>query len=330
LINTQNVIGSVSISTGGDMDTINLGKLTEGFGLDSIYVPVTVDGGDGDDTLLVDDSALSRETNGLLTAGSIFGLLNGVDAVPFLLADLDYDDIEILNIKLSSAGNTFEVQSTAPDMTTNIIFQGGTDKITINETQGDITVDAGGGDDIFYIYGLGNFPNSTATFSGDAGNDIIWIDGTNNSQTDPPVNFFEGSTLRWSGGADDDTMHIKLSSLGSSNIDIFNDVDGINDVNIDCADADTVMLSRENFLANIHNLSDSNTTVERINLIREADDTELSNWRDTASINTIVIHLNEGENEMHFDDTFAPMDVYGGSLDDGEYPALSIFHAALM
>jgi hypothetical protein len=299
LEDTQKVIGSVSISTGGENDIIKLGNAEDG--LNSIYMPVTIYGGDGDDRLVVDDSASSLgKRNGFLTAGSIFGLLNGA-----LLADIDYTDIEILDIKLSRGENEFEVQSTAQDMMVNIIGQDGNDDIYIQETQGNIQVYAGGGDDTFYLYGLGK--DVTASFYGEEGNDKIWIDGTNHSATSPPVNFFEGSILRWSGGPGDDTMHITLSAVGTSNINIFEDFEGINDVNIDCANLTTVMLSRENFLANIHNTSDQKSTVERINL------------EDTATINTIFIRLNGGENEMYFDDTFAPMDVYGGSGVDREY-----------
>jgi len=114
-------------------------------------------------------------------------------------------------------------------------------------------------------------------------------------------------------------MHIKLGSIGTSDFDIFNDLNGINDVNIDCADSKTVMLSRENFLANIHDTNNPSSTVERINLIRETDSSKLLGFRNTAVINTMVIRLNGGTNVMYFDDTFAPMDIYGGPLVDGKW-----------
>jgi hypothetical protein len=191
--------------------------------------------------------------------------------------------------------------------------------VNVTEAVQHLLVRARGEDDKLYFEGL--VEEVVANVYGGSGDDTVWIDGTKNF-TYPPMNLLEESRLRWSGGLGYDTMFIKLSSLGSSNIDIFNDVKGINDVNIACTDADTVMLSRENFLANIHNISDSNSTVERINLIREVNDTELSGWRDTASINTIFIRLNEGENEMYFDDTFAPLDIFGGSSVDGKDPLL--------
>jgi len=173
-----------------------------------------------------------------------------------------------------------------------------------------------GENDDFYFEALA--PDSIANVYGDDADDTIWIDGTDNWRQ-PPINLLVATRLRWSGGNGDDTMHIKQSSVGTSDIDIFNDLNGVNDVNIDCADSKTVMLSRENFLVNIHDPTNASSTVERINLIRETDSSQLLGFRNTASINTMVVRLNGGTNIMYFDDTFAPMDVYGGPLVDGKW-----------
>jgi len=172
-----------------------------------------------------------------------------------------------------------------------------------------------GENDTMYFQALA--PDSIANVYGDDEDDTIYIDGTDNWRQ-PPINLLVGTRLRWSGGDGDDTMYIKQSSVGTSDIDIFNDLNGINDVNIDCANSTTVMLSRENFLANVHNGRDPNSTAERINLIRENDTNTLTGFRNTASINTMVVRLNGGANIMFFDDTFAPMDVFGGPLADGK------------
>jgi len=172
------------------------------------------------------------------------------------------------------------------------------------------------GSDSLYFEGLA--PDARANVYGDDGDDTIYIDGTDNWRQSP-VNLLVATRLRWSGGNGDDTMHIKLSSLGTSDIDIFNDLSGVNDVNIDCPNTRTVMLSRENLLANIHDTNNPSSTVERINLIRESDQSELLGFRNTAVINTLVLRLNGGTNVMYFDDTFAPMDVYGGPLVDGKW-----------
>ena len=88
---------------------------------------------------------------------------------------------------------------------------------------------------------------------------------------------------------------------------------------MDCPRSDSVLLSRENFLAHIHDKGNESSTIERINLIREADEEDLSGWRDTASINTMVVRLTDGLNEMYFDDTFTLMDVFGSPLKDSKY-----------
>jgi hypothetical protein len=313
VLQTHGIDGMISIFTGGDNDEIYLGRPEDG--LDSLYKSFIVEGGSGEDILVIDDSASAKnKITGKLMPGGIVGLLNGV--APDIPEDIDYSGIETVNILLSKGSNVLEVWSTLKDSVTNIIAQDKNDKITVNETYGDLNINAGGGDDLLYFYGLGK--GTVANVWGEDGDDIIWIDGTNNFQTNPPKNTFGESRLRWCGGNDDDSMHIKLSSLGNTDIDIFDDIDGVNDVNIDCTDSNTVMLSRENFLANIHDREDPASTVERVNLIRVADPKEVSGWRDSAFINSIVLRLNGGENKMFIDDTFAPMDIFGGPLVDGK------------
>ena len=57
--------------------------------------------------------------------------------------------------------------------------------------------------------------------------------------------------------------------------------------------------------------------MERINIEQElGDDNE---YNSTAVVNDFFINLNGGENKMFFDDTFAKMDVYGGTSDDGKF-----------
>jgi hypothetical protein len=313
VLQTHGIDGTLTILTGGDNDEIYLGRPEDG--LDSLYKSFIVEGGSGEDKFVVDDSAsVKNKTTGKLMPGAIVGLLNGAESdIP---EDIDCSGVETVDILLSKGSNVFEVWSTLKGSVTTITAQDQNDKITVNETYGDLNIYAGGGDDLLYFYGLGKW--AVANVWGEDGDDIIWMDGTNNFQTDPPMNTFGESKLRWSGGNDDDTMHIKLSSLGNTDIDFFDDLDGVNDVNIDCTDSNTVMLSRENFLANIHDREDPASTVERINLIRVADPAEVSGWRDSATINSMVLRLNDGENKMFIDDTFAPINVFGGPSVDGK------------
>lgn len=88
-----------------------------------------------------------------------------------------------------------------------------------------------------------------------------------------------------------DESTVTLTSTGSSNIELFDDAgEGTNKLTIECSNFACYLLSRRNFIANIHNGSDANSDVERISV-----DT------DGVSLNTIQINLNNGENEMYFD-----------------------------
>lgn len=60
------------------------------------------------------------------------------------------------------------------------------------------------------------------------------------------------------------------------------------------------------------------SSTERINIHREANESDVTGWTPSVSIDSIFVNLNQGENKMMFDDTFAIMDVYGGDDKDGE------------
>jgi len=304
--NTHAYDGAIDISTGGGDDLIEIGDGTSG--VDGIYKGFKVAGGSGQDTLFVNDAAATRNKyDGILTPGTLLGILNGVNDTS---SDIRYNSIEIVNVDLSQGVNHLLIPSTAQGSVTTVRAQAMDDQIQVNETMGDLYIHAGGGNDYLTFYGLGDF--TTAHVYGEAGHDTIWIDGTKGFATEPAVNTLGNSLLRWSGGGGDDTMHLFWSSVKNANIDLFDDLAGVNDVNIDCAQVSCYVLSRENFLANVHNMSDVNSTVERVTLIRtNAGD-------DTASINTMVLRLNGGMNQMFFDDTFAPMEVFGGPLPDGK------------
>lgn len=131
---------------------------------------------------------------------------------------------------------------------------------------------------------------------GGDGNDTLQVDGRLSDHT------VQGSTIDdvdiwWSGGNGDDLLDTYFVSYGDTTIHIFDDVDGVNKIQIDCAEFACYVLSRENFLANIHSPGSNSSTVERINL-----DTG------TAIIQSIVLRLNDGLNEMFFDDTMAKTD----------------------
>jgi hypothetical protein len=113
-----------------------------------------------------------------------------------------------------------------------------------------------------------------------------------------------GTRIDWNGGEGDDMVEMYFVSAGSTNLNIIGDADGTNEVIANCADLPCTILSRQTFLANIHDPGLSNSTVERISV------------DETASITSLILHLNSGENSVSFDDTFAEMEVFGGNETD--------------
>ena len=142
-----------------------------------------------------------------------------------------------------------------------------------------------------------------AEIFGEDGNDVLWVDGTFGSKDDAvfPTNTLDSTLIRWSGGNNNDTINSVFASSGTANIDLFDDTDGVNLLNIACTDFVCNILSRENFIANIHNMTDPSSTTERINIDRVADSTELSDWLPSVDIDSTFIRLNGGLNKVYFD-----------------------------
>ena len=297
-----------SISINGRMgnDTITIGSANNG--LDSITKRVFVDGGLGVDKLIVEDSRSTlNKKNGQLYPGSVLNLMgNNVEDKP---SELFYSKFEEVVVNLSQGVNIFNVDSTAFESSTLIYAGPMDDKIYVHDTQGDILVDGGNGDDQFFFFGIGD--KAFATILGGAGNDVLNTDGSGDSSADTPaMNTFDTGALFWSGQGGNDTVNAVFTSSGTSSLTIFDDDDGINDLNIECMDFyDCTLLCRENFIANIHEPSSETSGVERINIDRY--DTEAP-----VNINRAIIRLQGGENEMFFDDTFAQVDVIGGPGDE--------------
>jgi len=315
-------IGEITIHAGSGPDVITLGSKTN-IGLDQIFTNVTVHADAGLDILLVEDTGSAAAKESVVSATSIIGLLG--DRTAHIL----YSLLEVIDISASQGANRMTIVSTPTESDTYVTFLDSADVAIVHGTgqHSDLTVAGGGGDDNFFFYGLGN--ETLATVYGESGDDSLYVDGTGNQSTEAPVNLLTGSQIRWSGGDNNDAMHINLCTYGNSLFDIFDDLDGVNKVMIDCPNEDTTLLSRESFLAHIHRLSSSNvthpdSTIERINLVRVANASELSGWSDTASINSIFVRMNGGRNRIYFDDTMAPMDVYGGPLEDGKFARITV------
>ena len=136
-----------------------------------------------------------------------------------------------------------------------------------------------------------------------------------NDESDVPFNKLNNSTIFWSGGNGDDQLFYTFTSAGLTSLTLKDDYDGNNDISLYCSDAVSCdLLSRKTFIANIHDPTNPESTVERINI--EWDDNDMP----TAQIKSVFVKLAaNGNNEMHFDDTMAAMDVFGGDLDDSTY-----------
>jgi hypothetical protein len=212
--------------------------------------------------------------------------------------------MEVVEVYLSPESNTFNVESTTPGSSTKIVGGVEADIFYIHESQGDLRLEAGGGNDNITITGLGD--GATAVIYGDAGDDYLEIDGRGACNVDL-ANSLDNSTIKWSGGAGNDKLLAYLTSTGDSVIDIFDDTLGSNVLQVECGDYNCSVLSRENFLANVHDPGNVFSSVERINLDSN-----------TAFISQTILRLNGGNNEVYFDDTMSAFDVFGGPNQDGE------------
>jgi hypothetical protein len=202
----------------------------------------------------------------------------------------EYNTFETISVSLSNTANSLTILSTPLDSTAYIYGGAEADLFTVNATKGNLTIDGGAGNDVFSVWSL--YGGTTTVLKGGIGNDTLKIDGRASEGQGSTI---DNTVIAWSGGLDDDTLETYFVSNGTTTLNIFEDP-GINIMRLDCADVACYVLSRENFLANIHTPGDNSSTVERINL--EA----------TANIANIVIRLNDGLNQMYFDDTMAKID----------------------
>jgi hypothetical protein len=182
----------------------------------------------------------------------------------------------------------------------NILSGDGNDAILIKQSRGNIYIHAGAGNDTIQIDSVGG--NVTDVLGG-TGNDRLLLDGRDPNST-IIRNTMNGTRIDWNGGEGDDMVEMYFVSAGSTNLNIIGDADGTNEVIANCADLPCTILSRQTFLANIHDPGLSNSTVERISV------------DETASITSLILHLNSGENSVSFDDTFAEIEVFGGNETD--------------
>lgn len=99
---------------------------------------------------------------------------------------------------------------------------------------------------------------------------------------------------------------------------------GTNTVTIDCFHRNCSVLLSENFIANLEGDALERIDIQRLATVDPSElppDTRITKdlFEETAAINNVLLRLNQGNNSVHFDDTFAPVTVYGGKGRNGKY-----------
>lgn len=329
-------IGSVSVYGGGGNDDIVIGNLKNG--LDDLSVTIIVDGGANDDNLVVEDSAgsMAMFEGGELNSGSLaqippFYRPINVGQIEFptpapdcgCVEDIErsflhYVNIESLEIRLGDSTSFFNVLSTAPGCRTTIKPSADGSTTSIYSTRSDIEVSGGDVDEKIFVVGLedevvpsadGNekvlviklAEDENVAVRGGAGDDALWLGATGKNRS---------NSLRWSGGVGNDIVHAFFNTMGQYDLEIFDDVDGVNAANIACADDTPCLIwSREDSIANMRNFNDLMSYSEKISIDHQS-----------AHVQSVFLLLSYNEtNEVRFDDTFATMDIFGGKQKDGEY-----------
>jgi len=149
--------GNVVLDGGAGDDSFLLGS-EDGL-LDGLQGPITLVGGDGQDSLILDDSGDSTDNTGLLTDTTISGL--------GLRDGLSYAGLEELAIELGSGNDTFNTQSTLAGTSTTVYANDGNDTFNVSSDapdnlgdldgiNGDLHLDGGDGDNTLNISDRGN------------------------------------------------------------------------------------------------------------------------------------------------------------------------------
>jgi Ca2+-binding RTX toxin-like protein len=218
-----------ALSGGAGNDTFNLGSL-DPVTVDAIDGPVTVSGGDDEDTLNVIDTGDTTANTGALTSTMLTGLgmQNGVT----------YGTLEALNISLGSGGNTFTIEDTYTGPTVLNSGLGG-DTVNVRQIHGKTTVNTQAGYDTINVGSLapavGGAVNQIVAAlivnGGDANPDTLNVDDTGDAAPNSGVltatqltglgmgvgiTYAAVESLNISLGAGGNTFHVKATAAGTA------------------------------------------------------------------------------------------------------------------
>jgi Ca2+-binding RTX toxin-like protein len=232
------------------MLTFNLDDMSDDVVVQSISEPAVVNGGTGDDSVLVDDNGLAvgGTANGVAAsltvngdAGSDFvGIEDSADPAANTLTvtptaaglggdsffgpggSLSYSTVDLLQINAGSGGNTIQITGTAP--ATGISSGAGDDQITVSgAAAAGLNLNAGDGNDsyaidIFNLTGdvvvsdAGAGGNDRLTVQGGAAADSLTLTGTQVTDGVRLVSYSGFESLTVAGGGDADTIIVNSTT----------------------------------------------------------------------------------------------------------------------
>jgi hypothetical protein len=207
-LNIQAIGGVTTVYAGTDNDVLTIGNLTQQ--VDDIDAALFVEGEDGNDTLVVQDSGDLDNNVGTLTTTTISGL--------DLLAPITYGTLETVDIHLGSGADQFTIASTHSGQT-RLNTASGTDTVTVVAIHGDTSVNTGSEDDQIEVSNPGQCVDdidAILTIAGDGGSDRLTIsdagDMTDNTGT---LTATQLTGLGMGGRIDYATLEVLDLTLGS-------------------------------------------------------------------------------------------------------------------
>lgn len=249
--------GNVNVSTGIGNDSVLLGSLLQS--LDTVRIALTVDGGDGDDNVTLDDQG-DNSGNSYFINGST------VDRNNTGLPLLTHSAIESLNLLAGAGADSVSVESTAASLNTlinagdgNDLISLGGDSALLNFIAGGLSVDGGNGSDALIANDSGDTSNNTGLLTA---NELsgLGLGGVVSYQAVESLNLTLGSGADWlkltstAAGADvlidlglgDDTLAFGQDNLGPIAASV-NDLGGSDTLDFGQSLATTIDMDATNF-----------------------------------------------------------------------------------